>query len=321
MQIALYITGIVLVAISIVSASNIPKWWVKGWDVGRAYIALLLGVALLLTFVFLWPFGSGYTWALVAAMTAALLYHFWVVYPFTPLHAEEVATTTRTDRSIKLLTANVRMSNKVTHKLLALIDEYDPDCITLTEVDQYWTDACRVLDERYPHQQLQPQDNTYGLNFYSKIPLAKSKTNFLVEDDIPSFHLHLDWTPAVQVICLHPRPPAPWTNEVNKDVEVIMAAGMTNYNNLPSIVTGDLNDVGWSHPSKQFKAISGLKDPRIGRGFFNTYNANIPVGRYPVDHFFVSPDFRVHRIERLPHFGSDHFPVFLELNYEPDAST
>lgn len=316
MLIVLYIFTVILLGISAVSTSNRPRWWIKGWDVGRAHVALGVLIVLLLGILF-FPFDNVLDYVLIGLSAVALLYHLIVIYPFTPLHRKEVPDTPGSDMAVSFLTANVRMSNKVTHKLLALIEEYDPDCITLTEVDQYWTDACAALHDSYPYRQLQPQDNTYGLNFYSKIPFSKHQTNFLVEDDIPSFHLHLEWEVPLQVICLHPRPPAPWTNEVNKDIEVIMAAGMTNYNTMPSVVTGDLNDVGWSYPSKQFKAISGLKDPRVGRGFYNTYNANIPIGRYPVDHFFVSPDFRVHRIERLPHFGSDHFPVFLSLNYEP----
>ena len=316
MLIALYALSVVLLIISLISTSNQPKWWIKGWDVGRAHVALLLFVVLVLDLIF-FPRETALDWALLGAMILALAYHIKVIYPFSPLHSKEVEGTSNADRSVSFLTANVRMSNKTTHKLLRLIDEYDPDCITLTEVDQYWTDAFESLHQRYPHRQLQPQDNTYGLNFYSKIPFLEANTNFLVEDDIPSFHLKLDWEEPLQVICLHPRPPAPWTTEENKDMEVILAAGMTNYKTMPSIVTGDLNDVGWSHPSKQFKAISGLSDPRIGRGFYNTYNANVPIGRYPVDHFFVSSVFKVHRMERLPHFGSDHFPVFLSLNYEP----
>jgi hypothetical protein len=72
--------------------------------------------------------------------------------------------------------------------------------------------------------------------------------------------------------------------------------------------------------SELFLRLSGLLDPRVGRGFFNSFNANNPIFRYPLDHVFHSNHFRLCHLQRLPHIGSDHFPMLVELSYEPDAS-
>jgi endonuclease/exonuclease/phosphatase (EEP) superfamily protein YafD len=85
----------------------------------------------------------------------------------------------------------------------------------------------------------------------------------------------------------------------------------------PSIVVGDLNDVAWSRTNAMFQKISGLLDPRVGRGFYSTFNANWPAIRFPLDHAFVSHHFRVAAFEVLPHVGSDHFPVFARLVLSP----
>ena len=68
-----------------------------------------------------------------------------------------------------------------------------------------------------------------------------------------------------------------------------------------------------------FQDISGLLDPRIGRGFYHTFHAKYPFIRFPLDHFFHSNHFRLVDLRRLAYFGSDHFPVYIELSYEPDA--
>ena len=42
-----------------------------------------------------------------------------------------------------------------------------------------------------------------------------------------------------------------------------------------------------------------------------------PLFRYPLDHFFHSNDFRLIELRRLAFVGSDHFPMYLALSYEP----
>jgi hypothetical protein len=62
-----------------------------------------------------------------------------------------------------------------------------------------------------------------------------------------------------------------------------------------------------------------LVDPRKGRGLFNTYNVFVPLLRYPLDHIFYSGEFGLITIEKLEKIGSDHFPIMVELTYEPES--
>ena len=49
---------------------------------------------------------------------------------------------------------------------------------------------------------------------------------------------------------------------------------------------------------------------------FNTFHAGIPFMRWPLDHLFHSRHFTLSFIRRLPKFGSDHFPMLVELAYD-----
>ena len=66
-----------------------------------------------------------------------------------------------------------------------------------------------------------------------------------------------------------------------------------------------------------FRKFSGLLDPRIGRGMFNTDHAPYPFMRWPPDHLFHLHHFTIGVIERLAPIGSDRFPLFAELWFTP----
>jgi len=44
----------------------------------------------------------------------------------------------------------------------------------------------------------------------------------------------------------------------------------------------------------------------------------VPLLRYPLDHIFYSREFGLVNLKKLEDIGSDHFPLLIGLNYEPD---
>nr|GFD21842.1 hypothetical protein [Tanacetum cinerariifolium] len=86
-----------------------------------------------------------------------------------------------------------------------------------------------------------------------------------------------------------PKPPAPKESKTSthRDAELLLVGRAIQHHDGPTIVAGDLNDVAWSHTSELFRRLARLLDPR--------------------------------QLERLPHIGSDHYPIFIRLSYEPQG--
>ncbi|EMR01879.1 endonuclease/exonuclease/phosphatase family protein [Cesiribacter andamanensis] len=315
---AFYIASGILFTFGILAWLNIQKWYVKIFDFGKFQFCTLIFALIVLYAVFIGRYTT--TDLLVhAGLVFAFMVNFWVILPFTPLHKKELPNSTNTSETLSLLIANVRQSNRKTDRMKQFIRDNNPDILLLTEVDDYWCKELEPAVADMPYRVLQPQDNTYGMALYSKVELRNEKVNFYIEDDIPSIRcmLKINERDYINFFGLHPRPPAPWTKLLNKQAEVLLVAKLIEELEDPTIVAGDMNDVGWSKITSVFKKVSRLIDPRIGRGFYNTYNANVPFFRYPVDHLFVSDCFKLNKLDRLGHFGSDHYPMFVSLSYEP----
>jgi endonuclease/exonuclease/phosphatase (EEP) superfamily protein YafD len=210
------------------------------------------------------------------------------------------------------------MRNRDSEAILKAIRTKNPDVVCLVETDQWWERQMRVLEKTHPHCLKCPLENTYGMVLYSRLPFEEARTRFLVQDDVPSMRavVRMRSGDAVVLYCVHPRPPRPAQASYARDAELVLVGRELHADTRPSIVLGDLNDVGWSYTTTLFQRISHTLDPRAGRGMYNTYNAKIPVLRYPLDHCFHTGRFSLVRLERLGYIGSDHFPMFVELSIE-----
>jgi endonuclease/exonuclease/phosphatase (EEP) superfamily protein YafD len=321
--------GSITAAGTLISFSRSPHWFVRMWDFPRVQIATVATVAGG-SYALFFNRGRPAEWAFLGAVGAAVAVQLREIFPYTPLHRVQVERSQRvqdpaTRSTFRLLISNVLMENEEHDRLLAVIRDEDPDVVLTVETNARWARALEPLTEKYPHVVRQPQENYYGMMLFSRFPIVSVDVEFLVQDDIPSVHAVFELPSGDRVTLhgLHPRPPEPIRDQDStpRDAElVIMGKAIREASDVPTVVAGDLNDVAWSPVSELFMRLSGLLDPRVGRGFFNSYNANNPIFRYPLDHVFHSNHFRLCDLRRLPHVGSDHFPMLVELSYEPDAS-
>ncbi|MFN3893980.1 endonuclease/exonuclease/phosphatase family protein [Acinetobacter lwoffii] len=314
------ILAIIVIWLSFWSLIPRDEWWIRGADFPRLQILVLGFIAFVLFLVLEHP----WTWLnqlLFVGLMAALAYQLKMVLPYTFIWKKQVKQVKQDQldpqRQISLVVSNVLTTNTKYHLLIEQIQIHQPDLVLTLETDQNWQNALSVIEADYPYRVPVPLDNLYGMHLYSKLELRETEVKFILSDEIPSIHttVILRSGQPVQLYCLHPKPPSPTEakDSTLRDAELLIVGDQIKDLDESCIVMGDLNDVAWSRTTRLFQRISGLLDPRVGRHYVNTFHADYPFFRWSLDHVFHSTDFALVHMERLPHVGSDHFPVFLVL--------
>jgi endonuclease/exonuclease/phosphatase (EEP) superfamily protein YafD len=298
------------------------EWWIRVLDFPRLQIAAVLIVALL---VYWWARRGGTGAVVVAAVSlAALAWQVWMIVPYTLIWPQQmIAANACADKQrVRFLMANVLQENRNSQGLLHIAEKADPDIILLTEIDPWWAREVGGLARTHPRTILEPLSNTYGIGLYSRLSLTDGEVRYLLDDDIPSIRTRValpDGT-VFSLWAVHPSPPRPGDDTDERDAELLIVAKEAVGNSGPAIVAGDLNDVAWSLTTTLFQEISGMLDPRIGRGIYATFNADWPLLKWPLDHLFASEEWTLGEFRRLEDIGSDHYPILVELCLQPQAA-
>ena len=299
-------------------------WIFRVFEYPRLQKLVLNAILILIILPFYTP-GSTFEWVILILLLINFIYLTFLILPFTIFGKKQIIgnKSPENHNNLKLLIANVYQENRKSHEYHKLIKTCNPDLILMVETNKWWQQQMDSITNDYPHQFKIPLENTYGMLLYSRFELIEGSINFLVEKDIPSIEtlVSLPSGQKVRVFCLHPQPPVPQENprSTERDMEILMVAEKAKASIEPVIVMGDLNDVAWSYTTELFGKVSGLLDPRRGRGFFNSFNAKYFFLRFPLDHIFCSTEFSLSSIKRLASCGSDHFPMCVNLQYNPKA--
>lgn len=324
MKIILVVLALLLVIATALPFLRFDLWWIRVFDFPRGQITIA-GIMILALYLYFWDPHRVYESVALGLLVLAVGYQVVKIFPYTVLMPKQVLTAEAhsNDANLSLLAANVLMDNQESEAFLNVVREYDPDMILTVETDQWWEEALRPLEEKYPHTLKYPLDNTYGMLVYSRLEMIDPEIRFILKDSIPSMHMQvvLPSDDRVFIHFVHPDPPNPKyaTKTTERDAELLIVGREVERRDKPTIVAGDFNDVAWSYTTSLFQKASGLLDPRIGRGMYNTYNAKNLLLRWPLDHVFHTDHFKLIRMERGPAWGSDHFPIFIELSLEAGA--
>ena len=333
-RIAVGFLSLVMVFGTAVTLLSSDAWWIRVFDFPRIQIVALIVLALT-GYAVLRLFGRLRIWEYTLAGVAGLALIWQLIYiaPYTAIYPKQMSDSHAEDDSnrISLLIYNVLYENREVAALRDLIRDNDPDLILLSEPTHWWLEELDGLEEDYPYTLFQPQENHYGKLLYSRLELADPEIRFLIDPKVPSIltGVRLRSGTVVTLYGVHPRPPGLKPPDEDdgeredsdmRDAELLLIAKeVGEMGDVPVIVAGDFNDVAWSRTTHLFQRTSGLLDPRVGRGFINTFNTRSRLIRYPLDHVFASRHFLLAELRRLPDIGSDHFPILVVLDYDPGA--
>lgn len=322
MLLTLFVCTIFVAVATFLPLWHNPHWSVRSFDFPRLQLAVLAVLLVILQLLFL-DMTRPVSWVLVLVAGLSLAAQLWWILPYTALWPKEVkdARTISPERTLAILTSNVLTHNRNAEPLIALVEQHQPDVLVTLESDQWWQDQLAVLESKMPYTIKCPLDNLYGMHVFSRLPLHESQVCFLIEEQVPSMHtlVELRSGDRVRIHFVHPAPPSPTENEesAERDAELVIVGRSVADSDEPVIVTGDLNDVAWSSTTRLFRKVSGLLDPRVGRGFYSTFHADYRLLRWPLDHLFHSHHFTLASISRLPSIGSDHFPLLTRVVVAP----
>jgi endonuclease/exonuclease/phosphatase (EEP) superfamily protein YafD len=311
----------VLIIGTLLSITDLNQWWIRIWDFPRLQIL----IAMALVAGALWFLDRHWGRWLNVILAGLILWQLYRVYPYTRFAPVEVGQTlpdeTYGDGCFTVLVLNVLQTNRDYRRTQDLIRSADPDIVLLMETDPAWTNALASVLDEYPGRIDRPLDNTYGIMLATRLPMREATIQDLAQADTPSVFATLSvGRSEFRLIAVHPRPPRPKQDTEERDAEIVVAARHAGDLEMPVLAIGDFNDVAWSDTTKLFKDIGSFLDPRIGRGTYATFPADMVWLGWPLDHVFVTEEFLLESLSVGGRVGSDHRPIITRLCLDPAAA-
>lgn len=319
-----YCLSIFLIISVLVPFIKSDHWTVRVFDYPRFQKLVLIFISFTI-----WLFIEDktiYDDIILGLLGICTIYLAWVIIPYTPLGKKMIDQVELKENELpfNLLVANVYQENDHYQKLVDLINKTNPDIVFLLETNKAWMENIREATNQFEYKIEVPLENTYGLLFYSKLPIEYQEVNYLISTEIPSIIVDIKYNnQTIRLYGLHPTPPVPQENEesTERDAEILMTGKAAKDYGKACIVFGDMNDVAWSRTTRLFLKTSQMLDPRRGRGMYNTFHVKHWFLRWPLDHYFLSSQFRLIDMKIEDSIDSDHFPISISVVLRNDDTS
>ncbi len=237
------------------------------------------------------------------------------ILPYQGVGAAAHADVTGNGPSVRVLFANVQVSNRAHDRVLELVRTADADVLVFQEVNDRWKSALTPITAEYPHVAGMTREDPFGTMVYSRLPILDHAT--LSHDGAARWSLRLtidvQGTP-LSVVCTHPMPPVRKGSFELRNEQLQRVTDLAGTLPRPLVVVGDLNTTMWSPWFRKLCDQADLASARRGVGVLGSWPASMPgFLRIPIDHVLVSPDVTVAGCRLGDAVGSDHLPIIVDL--------
>ncbi len=201
-----------------------------------------------------------------------------------------------------------------------LVQDQQPDLITLVEVDNKWISALSETLKRYPYRKIVIHGP--GIALFSKLPIEEIDVRYFGKSHHPRIlaKVRVD-EQLLNIMVAHPTTPQSEGGYRERNLEFATMREEILSMSEPKVLVGDLNCGPWS-PAFRDLLKAGIRDSEQGFGPQASWPArtgriaeNIPVPpMIPIDHVLGSNDICVLLRQVGPAIYSDHLPVFVKVS-------
>ncbi|MBD2194540.1 MULTISPECIES: endonuclease/exonuclease/phosphatase family protein [Calothrix] len=242
------------------------------------------------------------------------------VLPWYLPHAQQLAG--NTTPQIRLLSFNINIQNKDDKNVINVVQDNRPDVALFLEITPNIFNTLKTgLKNTLPFNFRSPGG---GLAIFSRLPIQDVKAdNFNGKGGHNLIAtLTLNQQP-IKLIGTHPLVPVTRNNFHRRNLQLAALSDYIREINQPLIIMGDFNLTPWSPYYRRFIKKTNLHNTRLGFGILPSWprpathvhlpNWVIPLLNIPIDHCFVSKQFRVAKIYTGSNANSDHAPLITDL--------
>jgi endonuclease/exonuclease/phosphatase (EEP) superfamily protein YafD len=217
-------------------------------------------------------------------------------------------------KTLTVLSANVELGGADPRALLALVDRYDPDVLSVLELTPSFAAKLRRdgIGRYLPHSVLMAQPKGHGAGLYARFPLTvlPHQTHFLFR--MPRAEITLPSGRRLRLVAVHPQPPIMNVERWEEALDSMPRPG----HGAPWVLAGDFNA---SFDQAKFRDLldRGYRDAGVatGKGLEPTWPSDevFPWGLMAIDHVLADRRIGVseYDVDALP--GSDHRAIHAQL--------
>lgn len=323
-KLLIFLISIALILLTFVSFVSYQAWFwplelLSNFRVQYLIISLIISATLL---IFWWRGYFKNKLLIFLSLTLVGLNSVAILPWYLPhSHQINISSNINASQVLKVLQFNLNPENDRFSEIAEVVKGQKPDVALFIEVDKNAVEQLNTkLKEILPYSFRSPGG---GLALFTRQPFRDAKgdklkgeaTNLLATLEINN--------KPIQLIGAHPTIPIKSSTFHRRNRQLAVLSSYVSTLQIPVIVFGDFNLTPWSPYYRQFVQKSGLHNASLGYGILPSWPRSathvrypswlIPLMNIPIDHCFVSKEFRVAAIRTSDHANSDHAPLITSL--------